>query len=211
MSDALLCILIALAANLDNLGVGIAYGIHKIRISIVANLIIAVLSFIATWLSAEVGEAISLYLHPEIANAIGAVLLLGVGLWVFAQPIATALKENRPVLDLQLHGTRFYIGPTEILCYPERADIDSSRDVSNWEAVMLGIALSINAVAGGFDAGAVGISSFTEATLVGIFSMITIIAGCYFGNKYAAVQLGKYATLISGTLLMLIGLHQISG
>jgi putative Mn2+ efflux pump MntP len=104
---------------------------------------------------------IGLYLSPEIANTIGAVLLLGVGLWVFTQPVATALKSN--------------------------------------------------ALAGGFDAGAVGISSLLESILVGIFSFITIAIGWRSGQKYAAEQLGKYATVVSGTLLMLIAAHQLWG
>jgi len=211
LSSIFLSIAIAIAANLDNLGVGIAYGIQKIRISHMSNLIIALISFIAAWLSAETGKIISLFLSPQIANVIGAILLFCVGVWIFFQPIITALKNNQPILDLQRFGQRFYIGPTEILSYPERADIDNSRNVGNWEAVLLGIALSINALAGGFDAGAVGISSLVEAIFVGIFSFITIIAGYYFGRKYAAEQIGKYATVISGTLLMVIGVHQLLG
>lgn len=209
MNPILLSVLIAIAANLDNLGVGIAYGIRKITISFWANLIIAIISFVATWLSGAAGEAISFYLSPQIASMIGAVMLFGVGIWVISQPIVTAIKESQPIVDLKISSTRIYVGPTEILAYPERADIDSSRDVGHWEAVLLGIALSINAMAGGFDAGAVGISCLLESTLVGIFSLITIFLGCYFGRKYAAEQLGKYATIISGTLLILVGAHQL--
>lgn len=209
MSYFFLSILIAIAANLDNFGVGIAYGIQQIRISPLANLIIAVISFAMTGLSAVIGYALSQYLNPTIAITAAAFLLFGVGIWIFIQPIIIAIKTKQPIINFQLLGGRIYIGPTEILNYPERADIDNSRDIGSWEAVVLGIALSINALAGGFDAGAIGISSLLEATLVGVFSFITIYIGYYFGNKYAAEQLGKYATIVSGTLLMLIGLHQL--
>lgn len=211
MNNIFLIIAIAIAANLDNLGVGIAYGIQKIKISHMSNLIIAVISFLAAWSSAETGKLIGLYLSPQISGIVGATLLCGVGGWILFQPIITAIKNNQPILDLQRFGQRFYIGPTEILSYPERADMDNSRSVGNREALILGIALSINALAGGFDAGAVGISSLIEATFVGIFSFITIIAGYYFGRKYAAEQIGKYATVISGTLLIVIGIHQLLG
>lgn len=211
MSSVLLSVLIAIAANLDNLGIGIAYGIQKIKISNTANFVIAVISFTATWLSSTLGEAASLYLNSEIASMIGAILLIGVGIWVFAQPIITSIQSNRPIIDLQLLGNRIYIGPTEILNYPERADIDNSRDIGIWEAVILGIALSINALASGFTSGAIGIPTLLESSLIGIFSFITICIGCYFGKKYAAEQLGKYANIVSGTLLILIGLHQLVG
>lgn len=205
----LLSVLIAVAANLDNLGVGIAYGIQNIRVSLWANIIIAAISFAAAWLSGMAGEVIRFYLSPQTANIIGAIMLSAVGIWVTAQPIITAIRENYPLVDLKISNTRIYVGPTEILAYPERVDIDNSRDVSCWEAVLLGIALSINAMAGGFDAGVVGIPYQCVSLFVGIFSFITVFLGCYFGKKYAAEPLGKYATVISGTLLILIGLHQI--
>lgn len=209
MSNLFLSILIALAANLDNLGVGIAYGVLKIKISPISNLIIAVISFIATWLSAKAGEAISLYLNPQLAVILGAILLCGVGIWVISQPIITAHKMNQPIIDLQIFNTKIYMGPTEILRYPERIDFDNSRDIGYWEAVLLGTALSINALAGGLYAGIAGISSLYQASLVGLISFFTIAAGCYFGKKYVAEQLGKYATIISGTLLIVIGVHQL--
>ena len=209
MSNLFLSILIAIAANLDNLGVGIAYGVLNIKISRVTNFIIAVISFIATWLSAKVGEAISLYISPQMAVSIGAILLCGVGIWVISQPIITAHKMSQPIIDLQIFNTRIYMGPAEILRYPERIDLDNSRDIGYWEAVLLGIALSINALAGGLYAGTAGISSLLQASLVGIISLFTIAIGCYFGKKYAAEQLGKYATIVSGTLLIVIGVHQL--
>lgn len=209
MSNLFLSILIGIAANLDNLGVGIAYGVLNIKISHMANLIIAVISFIATWLAAKAGEVISLYLSPQMAVIIGALLLCGVGTWVISQPIITAYKMNQPIIDLQIFNTKIYMGPAEILRYPERIDLDNSRDIGYWEAVLLGIALSINALAGGLYAGTAGISSLLQASLVGMISLFTIGIGCYFGKRYAAEQLGNYATIVSGTLLIVIGVHQI--
>ena len=52
-------------------------------------------------------------------------------------------------MDLNVGGARIYVGPSEILACPEKADLDGSRDIGWWEAVLLGIALSINALAGG--------------------------------------------------------------
>jgi len=146
----LLSVIIASATNLDNLGVGIAYGIQKIKVSHWANLIIAVISFSVTWLSAQVGEISCVYLSSQIANLIGVFLLCGVVVWILLQPVVSALKAKQPIMNLQLFSIKIYVGPTEILRYPERVDIDSSRDVGPWEAVLLGIALSVNASAGGF-------------------------------------------------------------
>lgn len=204
-------IFIAIAANLDNLGVGIAYGIQKIQISHMANGIIAAISFITTWSSAQIGQTLSLYLSPQIAGTIGAFLIFVVGIWVCVQPMITALKMKRSIMDLQLFGTRIYIGPTEMLRNPEIVDVDTSKDVCTWEALLLGFGLSINAIAGGFDAGTNGLSPFLISTLIGIISFLTISMGRYAGQKYASKHLGKYATASSGILLMLVGIHQFLG
>jgi putative sporulation protein YtaF len=206
-----LAIFIAIAANLDNLGVGIAYGMQKIKISHMANTIIAVISFITTWLSAQIGKNISLYLSTDIASIIGVALLFSVGIWVLVQPVIAAIKMKQSIMDLQLFGTRLYIGPAEILNNPEKVDIDDSKDICPWEALLLGIALSINAIASGFDAGTTGLSPLLIATIVAIISFLTISMGCDWGRKYASAQLGKYATAFSGILLILLACHQLLG
>ncbi len=44
-------ILVGIAANLDNLGIGLAYGVKKTKIPFASNLTIAVVSMIVTYLS----------------------------------------------------------------------------------------------------------------------------------------------------------------
>lgn len=203
----ILGMLIAVASNLDNLGVGLAYGIQKIRVSHSANALIALVSLLAAWLSAHVGRVAHAHLSPALAHAVGAGLLLGIGIWVFVQPIVSARRGKKTEHD-PLEKSRRYASPTEILGHPESADLDHSRHIGCWEAIVLGVALSINALAGGFDAGVVGIPALEEALAVGLFSFVSIFAGVYFGRRHASERLGGYATLVSGMLLILIAIHQ---
>ncbi|ARO64880.1 Integral membrane protein [Bacillus cereus] len=57
--------LIGIASNLDNAGVGIAYGIRKIRISWFNNFIIAFLGFLFTLLAGFLGTG-SRYLFQSL-------------------------------------------------------------------------------------------------------------------------------------------------
>lgn len=210
--DWLLPLFIALAANIDNLGVGIAYGSRKIRISLQANLIIALLSFLSTWLAAEVGSIISNYIRLEVANELGAAVIIGVGLWIIIEPTIEAHQQNCQTiseLPLQSQLVRNYISPTELIHQPEKADVDCSKDIDMWEAVILGIALSVNAVAGGLDAGLVALPLLVVPILVGCFSFLTIVIGIYFGRKCVAERMGHQATMVSGILMLVIGLHQL--
>jgi putative Mn2+ efflux pump MntP len=83
-------LLIGLAANLDNLGVGAAYGVRRIRIPILSNLVIAGIAFAFTLISVWAGDYTSQFLSRTTANWIGAVLLMGVGLYTLFQEPADA-------------------------------------------------------------------------------------------------------------------------
>lgn len=182
--DWLFSLLIALAANIDNLGVGIAYGSRKMDISIRANLIIAFLSFLATLLAASVGSLLNKTIQLKYAGILGAVILLCVGLWIM-------------------------LGPAELIHQPEKADRDCSNHLDDGEAMLLGMALSANAVAGGVDAGLVALPILIVSLFVGLFSFLTIALGCYMGRVYLAKRLGNAATNVSGLLMLAIGLYQL--
>lgn len=80
-------IAIGLASNLDNAGVGIAYGVRKIRIPWYSNLAISIISLLATLTSGLFGTWISSYIDPWIGQFIGTVVIVGVGIWVLLQPL----------------------------------------------------------------------------------------------------------------------------
>jgi len=180
--------LIGIASNLDNAGVGIAYGIRKIRISWFNNFIIA---FFGSW--------ISLFISDFIANLIGALVLGIIGVFVLCQPLLSKQGEVSEK-DGSVMG---------ILRNPENADFDRSKTISFSEALVLGVALSINNLAGGFDAGVTNLNLWWTAIISGTFSFICISGFSYIGKRFLAEYLGKWATIIAGILLILIGIDQL--
>ena len=191
--------LIGIASNLDNAGVGIAYGIRKIRISWFNNFIIAFLGFIY-FISWIFGNWIALFISEFTANLIGAIVLGIIGVFILCQPFL---------------GQRNTVGSKDgnvligILRDPEKADFDGSKTISFSEAIVLGIALSINNIAGGFDAGVTNLNLWLTATISGVFSFICISSFAYVGKRFLAEYLGKWATVIAGVLLILIGIDQL--
>lgn len=93
-------LLIALAANLDNLGVGVAYGVRRIRIPFLSNLLIAGIAFGFTLLSVWVGGYMSHFIPGWVANWIGALLLMGVGIYTLVQEPANADVDGSGVISL---------------------------------------------------------------------------------------------------------------
>ncbi|MNW43769.1 manganese efflux pump MntP [compost metagenome] len=98
---------------------------------------------------------------------------------------------------------------TRLLRNPEEADKDSSKSISLGESVVLGIALAMNALAGGFNAGITHLNVWYTSISVGLFSYLLLAACAGFGEKVAAEKFGNRATVISGLLLILIGIHQL--
>ncbi|MNI45227.1 hypothetical protein D3C73_996460 [compost metagenome] len=198
--NLLAVVVIGLASNLDNAGVGIAYGVRKIRIPWYSNLAIAIISFLATLLSGLFGNWLAFWIHPWIGQLIGTIVIVSVGVWVLLQPFvekkaASFDQESNPV--------------TRLLRNPEEADKDSSKSISLGESILLGIALAMNALAGGFNAGITHLNIWYTSLSVGVFSFILLAICAEFGEKYAAEKLGNRATIISGLLLILLGIHQM--
>ncbi|GGH12580.1 sporulation membrane protein YtaF [Paenibacillus segetis] len=193
-------IVIGLASNLDNAGVGIAYGVRKIRIPWYSNLAISTISFLATLMSGLFGNWISTYIHPWVGQFIGTVVIVGVGIWVLLQPFIE--KKHAP----KESDTNSF---TRLLRNPEEADKDSSKSISLPESILLGAALAMNALAGGFNAGITNLDIWYTSLSVGVFSFLLLLLCAGFGKKYAAERFGNTATVVSGLLLIVIGLNQM--
>jgi putative sporulation protein YtaF len=193
-------ILIGLASNLDNAGVGIAYSVRGIRISRNANFMIAVISCLMTLVSGIAGTWLSMFISTFVSHLIGAIVIVSVGIYVLYQPFLKRKIEQKATNGNLLQ---------RILRQPEEADLDHSKTISFQESLILGIALGINALAGGFDAGITHLPVAVTSLAVGFFSFIILGLTDYFGRKFIAVKYDQLATILSGILLILIGLHQI--
>jgi putative sporulation protein YtaF len=159
-------LLIGIASNLDNAGVGIAYGVRGIHISKSANLMIAVISFLMTLLSGIVGAWLSMYISLFVSHLIGAFVIVSVGIYVLYQPF-----RQRITLKPQTNHNLIQ----RILRKPEEADLDQSNTISLKESLILGSALGINALAGGFDAGVTHLHIIISVTPLSIMEFQTPI------------------------------------
>lgn len=193
-------IAIGMASNLDNAGVGVAYGVKQIKIPFMANSMIALIGFLFALVGGLSGNWISHWIPTFICNFIGMIVLVAVGTWVLVQPmLEKKVKQQSSNRNLLV----------QILQNPEDADLDSSKSVGFLESIILGVALSINNLAGGFDAGIIHLNIWITSLISGAFSYICVGFCAYLGARYAAEKLGKNANVISGILLILVGLHQV--
>jgi putative Mn2+ efflux pump MntP len=77
--DILLVLILALSCNLDNVAIGIAYGIRGIRLPFESNLLIAVLTAGGTLFFIVFGHQIVMVLSPRVAVLTGSLILVAMG------------------------------------------------------------------------------------------------------------------------------------
>ncbi|MDR3598685.1 sporulation membrane protein YtaF [Clostridium sp.] len=197
-------IFIALANNLDNISVRIAYSIRGVKISVVKNLWISVITFVISSMAAFSGTIILKYLNNRIASIISMLLLITIGLWIILEPYFK--KECKSEIETNTdEGKTIY----NILREPENADVDNSKDIDYKEATFLGIALSINNIGGGLSAGMIGLNSFFVGFFSAMISFLALWAGNYITDFFNKWNLGKKATILAGILLIIIGIKQV--
>ncbi|MFD3448397.1 manganese efflux pump [Microbacteriaceae bacterium 4G12] len=194
----LLILSFAISSSLDNLGVGISYGIRNIRIGLLANSIIAITCFLFSETGILFGVWISKILPGIFPIIVAAFLLLVIGIRIIliAIPRKQANKSEADVESTHPTATQLKGG------------------ISLWEACILGIALSANALTNGLSAGLLGLPSIAISITAAIGSFITVWLGVTLGRKVAMVRigsftLGQFGTLVSGAILIVIAINTL--
>lgn len=199
MTLILSALLFSLSSNLDNVVVGIAYGIKKIKIGIIPNFAIAVITCTGTFLSMSLGVYISKFLPHFIANALGSIIIVILGGYFIIQSIVK-LINNKKSNELALKDI------TDMIEYAQKSDLDNSGDINIKEALLVAFGLTFNNLGTGIAASITGVSIEFTVIFTFILSILTIIIGEVLGNHVLGKLFGKYAPLISGILLIALGI-----
>jgi putative sporulation protein YtaF len=202
---------LALSSNLDNVGVGVAYGIRKVCIPFASNLVIAVITSTGTLAAMLAGQAIGRFLQPHMARLVGGSLLIGLGGWAVFQgsrPVAQRHIAERAETDREIREASLLSRVSMILDNPFSADQDFSRHIDQREALLLGIALSMNNLVNGVAAGIAGLEPALVTILVFVFSIVTVWVGMSVGHRFGALVPSRYTGMVSGMLLISIGVYE---
>ncbi len=205
-------LLLSLSSNLDNIGVGVSYGVRKVNIPFTSNLLIAIITSSGTFLSILLGQSIYLFISPEIAGLLWGSIIIAAGIWViFQEKVMRRGKgpeEEKQIVaetGLSRFGFRHVVS---ILNNPIIADWDLSGHIDLKEATALALGLTLNNIPNGVGAGMLGLSPILTTISVFFFSIITIWIGIS-GGLVGSHRLGKLTGVISGLILIFVGVYEI--
>ena len=173
-----------------------AFGMRGTRIRAIANLIIAAVTMAGTAGAMSFGRALSKFIASPVAASLGAMIIIAVGAaTILASLDAGGAPHASSMLDRAPRG-RWR---------------DATDRVSNRQAFVLGLALSLNNVASGVGAGVAGVPPLATTLLAGAFSLVCISGGSAAGKPLARPLLGSRAPLVSGLALVAIGTAMLLG
>ena len=200
----------AISSSIDNFGVGVSYGVTKIRIGLRANLLIAIIAFVFSVTGIYFGGYISKIMPGTLSTVVAALFVLIIGVRIILITLTAKRKASQSQAESKPESKRF----TSYVDEPERADKDKSGEISITEALVLGVAVSMNALTNGLGAGLMKLSPMYVSTAAALFSFIAIWSGVKLGERVAHIRigrfnLGQFSTMISGAILLLIAAHML--
>ncbi|ENX3947087.1 TPA: manganese efflux pump [Photobacterium damselae] len=174
----LLALLFSLSSNLDNFVIGFSYGVKHKQISLLSNTIIATITAVVTYLSMILGQWLTHLISHQESSDIGSIIFIGLGIWSIGNSFSNKKKTQK----------------------------NDTKELGIKGAIILGILLSINNIG----VGILGSISRLNITLITVLTFITsillIYLGNHLGNHIIGRLLGRYNDLVSGLLLVILGL-----
>lgn len=196
--------LLVIAVSLDGLGVGISYGIQKTRIPLLPIAIIMCCSGFMVFISMTIGDALKRFISPGLSENLGALILIGIGCFTLAKLVqANNDQSTEPETSTVITDVK------KVFRSPQKADLDHSGTISKQEAMLLGMALALDAFGAGFAASLLHYSVVLTAVLVATMSGMFLFIGLKLGYFLSKKGEKKFLSFFPSLLLIGIGFFNL--
>ncbi len=207
--------LICLAISLDGFGVGMSYGLRKMKMPFLSFMVIGLCSFTVIFVSMTIGQWLQYWVTSELSSKIGATVLILIGGLTFWKMMVEKQKpsdilpvKEKPTYREFRWTIRMFGLMIHILRDPARADTDHSGHIVGTEAVMLGLALSLDAFGSGISLTLLGFAPLFTSLWVALTSIILLWAGIKVGRRFSSVGWFQRLSFLPAILLIGIGLFK---
>jgi putative sporulation protein YtaF len=203
--------ILAFAVSLDSFSVGLTYGMRNMFIPLKSIVIISMCSAVSLMLSMVLGKGIARFFSPELTERVGGFILVILGVYVLYQffrpeDSSPSRSEEKMLWKLEIKSFGVVI---HILKKPTAADFDQSGSITGIEAVMLGLALSLDAFGAGIGAALLGYSPIYLAVIVAVMSSCFLSMGIKCGKVLSGFKWMRAFSFIPGVLLIMLGIWRL--
>ena len=215
-------LIVGISSSIDSLGIGITYGIKKVRLSNLANVILFCISITISTISLLFGNFIAELLPDNIVTALGGLLIIFIGVFMTMQALKgkneSEKQPNNDLIDNPPDEEKIYsffikcFGITvQVIKNPNYSDFDNSKKIDSREALFLGIALSLDSFGIVIGSAVAGICSIFLPIFVSLFQILFLKLGNYIGRKISSNNFfpDNSWSVISGILLIVIGVVKL--
>jgi putative sporulation protein YtaF len=207
-------LLLSLSTNLDNFGVGFAYGIRRICIPLRTNILIAFVNAAGTLMSMAIGERLYSFMQPEIATYVGSALFLIAGCWLTIIDILKRFKKKALTMEFPVDESEV-VDKTSLakkivtIKKPAIIGLYCEGQVTPKEGILLAVALTFSNLVTGVGAALIGLNIVITTLLVFLFGIFAILIGMRIGGYTGRRWLAGLADPIAGLLLIVIGIYEM--
>ncbi len=181
-------------------------------------MLICVFSILYSAAALSFGNSISAFISPVISKAIGICILLFMGIWIIIQSTIKKEKEDNKLKEISKEDKTLFkiaiksFGITiQVIKNPVEGDLDHSGSIDISESLLLGLALSVDAIGVGIGSALSGFNSIFIPFAVGLFQLSSIYAGTFLGTRFGSLKNinKKLLAVLPGILLILLALFRI--
>lgn len=169
-------IFLVIAVSLDGFGVGITYGMQKIRLPILPLFIIMCCSGTVVLISMTIGTWLTTWISPSITEKLGGIILIAIGLFSLSNIMKQRKNSTKQIAEEKNKSSFITVMGT-----PDQADLDKSGSISARESLLLGTALALDAFGAGLGAAIIGYTPLMTAGLVALMSGTLLFLGMKAG------------------------------
>lgn len=175
-------IVISISLSIDALGIGIAYPLRGVKIGALAKTMIGLISCGVMFLSILVGKEMTKYIPANVMMIMGTSILVLMGV--------------------------IYIRNSLFSDEEASYDLDESKKIDWFEAIILGFALSADSISAGIAVVAIGMQSTLIPIVVGLTQVGFLTVGNLLIVKFSRIRKlnSKVCGVFSGALLILIAI-----
>jgi len=209
---------LSLSLSLDAFGVAISYGIKNVRITILPKVMLFISSMICSYIGVFIGDIILKFLGMQNAKIIGIVCMIMIGLWMISKSrdkqvsiedsFRNMAEKEKKLLEFAIKSIGITI---MVIKDPVRGDVDNSGRIDVKEALMLGIALNIDAAMGCMGSVMAGLPFVWMPLFIATAQLVSIQLGGWLGKRISNKRNfnDKIVSLIPGIVLISLGIIKI--